>query len=168
MGEAGVSGPAAPRIEVTEARTPDAIAAARALILEYQASLGLDLGFQRFDDEIATLATMYGPPEGALYVATLDGAPVGCVGVRPFAPVPGCCEMKRLYVAPAARGRGLGRRLAQQSMIAARGLGYTHMRLDTLPTMQDAQALYDALGFRHIPAYRHSPVAGTRYLEAVL
>ncbi len=168
MGEAGVSGLAAPRIEVTEARTPDAIAAARALILEYQASLGLDLGFQRFDDEIATLATMYGPPEGALYVATLDGAPVGCVGVRPFAPVPGCCEMKRLYVAPAARGRGLGRRLAQQSMIAARGLGYTHMRLDTLPTMQDAQALYDALGFRHIPAYRHSPVAGTRYLEAVL
>ena len=168
MGEAGVSGPAAPRIEVTEARTPDAIAAARALILEYQASLGLDLGFQHFDDEIATLATMYGPPEGALYVATLDGAPVGCVGVRPFAPVPGCCEMKRLYVAPAARGHGLGRRLAQQSMIAARALGYTHMRLDTLPTMQDAQALYDALGFRDIPAYRHSPVAGTRYLEAVL
>jgi carbonic anhydrase len=111
---------------------------------------------------------MYGPPAGALYVATLDGAPVGCVGVRPFPPVPGCCEMKRLYVAPAARGHGLGRRLALQSMSAARALGYTHMRLDTLPTMQDAQALYDALGFREIPAYRHSPVAGTRYLEVLL
>lgn len=156
------------RVAVTEARTPGAIAAARALILEYQASLGLDLGFQHFDDEIAALATMYGPPEGALYLATLDGVPVGCVGVRPFAPVSGCCEMKRLYVAPEARGHGLGRRLAQQSMTAARALGYTHMRLDTLPAMQDAQRLYGALGFREIAAYRHSPVPGTRYLEAVL
>ena len=163
-----MSAAAAPRIEVTEARTPESLAAARALILEYQASLGIDLGFQHFDDEIASLATMYGPPAGALYVATLDGAPVGCVGVRPFPPVPGCCEMKRRYVAPAARGHGLGRRLALQSMSAARALGYTHMRLDTLPTMQNAQALYDALGFREIPAYRHSPVAGTRYLEVLL
>lgn len=163
-----MSGAVPERTAITEARTPEAIAAARALILEYQASLGVDLAFQHFEDEIAALATMYGPPEGALYLATLDGAPVGCVGVRPFAPVPGCCEMKRLYVAPAARGHGLGRRLAQQSMAAARALGYTRMRLDTLPTMQDAQALYVALGFRDIPAYRHSPVPGTRFLEAVL
>lgn len=163
-----MSGAVPERTAITEARTPEAIAAARALILEYQASLGVDLAFQHFEDEIAALATMYGPPEGALYLATLDGVPVGCVGVRPFAPVPGCCEMKRLYVAPAARGHGLGRRLAQQSMAAARALGYTRMRLDTLPTMQDAQALYVALGFRDIPAYRHSPVPGTRFLEAVL
>lgn len=163
-----MSGTAPAPTAVTEARTPDAIAAARALILEYQASLGLDLAFQHFDDELAALATMYGPPAGALYLATLDGGPVGCVGVRPFAPVPGCCEMKRLYVAPAARGHGLGRRLALQSMTAARALGYTRMRLDTLPAMQDAQALYETLGFREIPAYRPSPVPGTRYLEAVL
>jgi putative acetyltransferase len=163
-----MNGAAPARVDVTEARAPEAIAAARALILEYQASLGVDLAFQHFDDEIAALATMYGPPEGALYLATLDGAPVGCVGVRPFAPVPGCCEMKRLYVAPAARGHGLGRRLARQAMTAARALGYSRMRLDTLPTMQGAQALYETLGFREIPAYRHSPVPGTRYLEAAL
>jgi putative acetyltransferase len=168
VGEAGVSAPAAPRIEVIEAHTPDAIAAARALILEYQASLGLDLAFQHFDDEIAALATMYGPPEGALFLATLDGVPAGCVGVRRFAPEPRCCEMKRLYVVPTARGFGMGRRLALQSMAAGRALGYTRMRLDTLPTMRDAQALYDALGFCEIPAYRHSPVPGTRYLEAAL
>ncbi len=163
-----MNGAEAAHTDVTEARTPADIAAARALILEYQASLGVDLAFQQFEDEIAALATMYGPPEGALYLATLDGAPVGCVGVRPFAPLPGCCEMKRLYVAPAARGHGLGRRLARQAMTAARALGYSRMRLDTLPSMQDAQALYETLGFREIPAYRHSPVPGTRYLEAVL
>jgi putative acetyltransferase len=150
-----MNGPAPARTDVTAARTPADIAAARALILEYQASLGVDLAFQHFDDEIAALATMYGPPEGALYLATLDGVPVGCVGVR-------------LYVAPAARGHGLGRRLALQSMTAARALGYSRMRLDTLPAMQDAQALYETLGFHEIPAYRHSPVPGTRYLEVVL
>lgn len=163
-----MSGAAPARTAVTEARTPDAIAAVRALILEYQASLGLDLTFQHFDDELAALSTMYGPPSGALYLATLDGVPAGCVGVRPFAPLPGCCEMKRLYVAAAARGHGLGRRLALQAMAAGRALGYTRMRLDTLPTMQGAQALYHALGFLEIPAYRHSPVPGTRYLEAAL
>lgn len=157
-----------PRVAIISATSPADVAAARALILEYQASLGVDLVYQHFDDEIASLATMYGPPRGALYLATLDQAPAGCVGVRAFAPEPGCCEMKRLYVAPAARGHGLGRRLAVQSMTAARGLGYTRMRLDTLPTMQEAQGLYVALGFRDIPPYRHSPVPGTRFLEADL
>lgn len=160
--------PPSPRVVVAAATSPAAIAAVRELILEYQASLGVDLVYQHFDDEIASLATMYGPPQGALYLATLDEAPVGCVGVRAFAPEPGCCEMKRLYVAPAARGHGLGRRLAVQSMTAARALGFTHMRLDTLPSMHGAQALYVALGFRDIPPYRHSPVPGTRFLEAAL
>jgi len=166
MGAANVM--PSPRLVVAAATSPGDLAAARALILDYQVSLGIDLAFQHFDDEIASLATMYGPPHGALYLATLDVAPVGCVGVRPFTPEPGCCEMKRLYVAPAARGLGLGRRLAVQSMSTARALGYTRMRLDTLPSMQDAQALYVALGFRDIAPYRHSPVAGTRFLEAAL
>lgn len=158
--------PARPVIE--EAVTPAAIEAVRGLILDYQASLGLDLAFQHFAEEIASLATMYGPPEGALFLATLDGAAVGCVGVRPFAPEPGCCEMKRLYVVPAARGLRLGRQLAERSMTAARALGYARMRLDTLPSMSDAQTLYEALGFHDIPPYRHSPVPGTRFLEASL
>ncbi len=157
-----------PRVVIAAATLPGDLAAARALILEYQASLGVDLAYQHFADEIASLATMYGPPQGALYLATLDDTPAGCVGMRPFTPEPGCCEMKRLYVMPAARGHGLGRRLALQSMAAARALGYTRMRLDTLPTMQDAQRLYVALGFRDIPPYRHSPVPGTRFLEADL
>ena len=151
---------------VRDARTPDDVAAARELILEYQASLALDLTFQHFADEIASLATTYGPPAGALLLATVDGAPAGCVGVRRFAP--GCCEMKRLYVRPSARGHRLGRHLAERAMAAARALGYTHMRLDTLPSMQDAQALYLTLGFYEIAPYRENPVPGTRYLEAVL
>lgn len=157
-----------PRVVIASATLPGDLAAARALILEYQASLGVDLAYQHFADEIASLATMYGPPQGALYLATLDDTPAGCVGMRPFTPESRCCEMKRLYVMPAARGHGLGRRLALQSMAAARALGYTRMRLDTLPTMQDAQGLYVALGFRDIPPYRHSPVPGTRFLEADL
>lgn len=160
--------PPSPRVVVAAATSPADIAAVRAMILEYRASLGVDLVYQHFDDEIASLDTMYGPPQGALYLATLDAAPVGCVGVRAFTPEPGCCEMKRLYVAPAARGHGLGRHLAVLAMVAARALGYSRMRLDTLPSMQDAQALYVALGFRDIAPYRLSPVAGTRFLEAAL
>lgn len=155
-----------PGVAIVEATAPAEIEAARALILEYQASLGVDLAFQHFAEEVASLATMYGPPAGALFLATLDGAPVGCVGVRPFSP--GCCEMKRLYVRPAARGHHLGRLLAEQSMRAARALGYARMRLDTLPSMQKAQALYEELGFREIPPYRANPVAGTRFLELTL
>ena len=151
---------------VRHARTPDDVAAVRALILEYQASLGVDLAFQHFADEIASLATTYGPPAGALLLATLNGAPAGCVGVRPLAP--GCCEMKRLYVRPSARGIHLGRHLAERAMTAARVLGYTCMRLDTLPSMQGAQALYVTLGFYEIAPYRENPVPGTRYLEAAL
>lgn len=151
---------------VRDAHTPDDVAAARELILEYQASLGVDLAFQHFADEIASLATTYGPPAGALLLATVDGAPAGCVGVRPFAP--GCCEMKRLYVRPSARGHRLGHLLAERAMAAARTLGYTHLRLDTLPSMHDAQALYLTLGFYEIAPYRENPVLGTRYLEAIL
>ena len=159
-------GPAPAVLIVRDARTPDDAAAARELILEYQASLGVDLAFQHFADEIASLAIAYGPPAGSLLLATVDGAPAGCVGVRPL--TPGCCEMKRLYVRPAARGHHLGRHLAERAMASARALGYTHMRLDTLPSMHGAQALYLTLGFYEIAPYRENPVPGTRYLEAAL
>jgi len=105
--------PPAPRVLVATATTAGDLEAVRALMLEYQASLGVDLAYQHFADEIASLAAVYGPPQGALYLATLDDAPVGCVGVRPFTPEPGCCEMKRLYVKPAARGLGAGRALCR-------------------------------------------------------
>jgi len=154
------------RIEIVPALDAAALDVARTLIVEYQQSLGVDLAYQHFADELAALGSMYGPPDGALFLGLVDGRAAGCVGVRRFDE--GCCEMKRLYVRPDARGHGLGRRLAAQSMAAARALGYTRMRLDTLPSMQDAQDLYMALGFHDIAPYRHSPIAGTRYLEAAL
>lgn len=153
-------------VTIAEAVSIADLDAARALIREYQLSLGIDLEFQHFSEELARLGEMYGPPRGVLLVARLDGVPVGCVGVRPLDPP--ACEMKRLYVAPAGRGRGLGRALAVQAMDAARARGYTVMRLDTLPAMHAAQALYVALGFRDVPPYCDNPVAGTRFLEAVL
>lgn len=158
--------PAPAGFEVREARTAGDIAAARALILAYQASLGVDLEFQDFTREMATLPGDYAPPGGVLLLAFVDGEPAGCVGVRRFDQTR--CEMKRLYVDPAVRRCGAGQALAEQAMIHARGLGYARMLLDTLPSMLAAQALYERLGFRDVPAYRNNPVAGTRYLEAPL
>lgn len=161
------TGDAAPGgLDVREARTTADIEAVRALILAYQASLGLDLEFQGFAREVATLPGDYAPPGGVLLLAVVDGTPAGCVGVRRLDAA--CCEMKRLYVNPAARRCGAGRALAGQAMAHARALGYSRMRLDTLPSMHEAQALYERLGFRDVPAYRPNPVAGTRYLEVAL
>lgn len=127
----------------------------RTLFREYAASLGVDLSFQGFDDEVAAL------PAG--YDVVLVAGDDGCVGVRPFEV--GVCEMKRLYVRPSARGTGLGRILAAAAIEYARALGYTAMRLDTMPMMGEAQSLYASLGFVEIPPYRHNPVAGTRFME---
>jgi len=154
------------RVEIAPAASPGELAAVRALIEEYQRSLGVDLEFQGFSHELAHLGEMYGPPDGALFLAVLAGVPIGCVGVRRFDAR--CCEMKRLYVRPQGRGHGVGRRLAERAMDAGRAAGYAAMRLDTLPTMGDAQALYERLGFRDVAAYRANPVAGTRFLEAAL
>lgn len=154
------------RGEIAPAASPGELAAVRALIEEYQRSLGVDLEFQGFSHELAHLGEMYGPPDGALFLAVLAGVPIGCVGVRRLDAR--CCEMKRLYVRPQGRGHGLGRRLAERAMDAGRAAGYAAMRLDTLPTMRDAQALYERLGFRDVAAYRANPVAGTRFLEAAL
>ncbi len=134
----------------------------RALFGEYAASLPFALDFQDFDRELAELPGTYAPPRGALLLAR--GA--GCVGLRPIDET--TCEMKRLYVRSSARGTGLGRRLAEAVVSEARRLGYARMRLDTVPGMDSAQALYAQLGFQEIPPYRPNPIPGARFLELQL
>jgi putative acetyltransferase len=153
-------------VRVDEAKGAAEIEACRQLFLEYAAGLGFDLAFQGFAQELATLPGDYVPPGGCLLLATREDGPVGCVAVRRLEP--GVCEMKRLYVSLAARGTGLGRRLAETAIAAARELGYERMRLDTTPSMSEAHALYQSLGFREIEPYRFNPVPGTRYLELEL
>ena len=123
----------------------------------------MDLCFQHFDEELRGLPGDYAPPQGALLLAD-EGA--GCVAVRPLEP--GICELKRLYVRPGFRKSGLGRQLTQAAMESARNIGYTRMRLDTLPEMQAAQSLYELLGFYDIAPYYDNPILGKRCLEVVL
>ena len=138
----------------------------RALFEEYAAALGVDLGFQDFDRELAELPGEYVPPGGRLLLALDEGNPAGCVALRPFEP--GVCEMKRLYVRSAFRGTGLGRLLAERIVGAGRDAGYERMRLDTLPAMAAARRLYESLGFVEIEAYRPNPIHGTTYFELAL
>ena len=140
------------------------LATVRDLFSEYAASLETDLSFQGFDTELANLPGAYVPPGGALLVADVAGQILGCIALRPLEP-PAVGEIKRLYVRPAGRGQGLGAALSRAVLECARAAGYVRVRLDTLPTMLAAQALYRELGFREIPPYRHNPVPGTRFME---
>ncbi len=135
----------------------------RRLFAEYAASLDVDLGFQQFERELAELPGVYSPPRGALLVARLGGGTIGCVALRPLDGA--TCELKRLYVRPGARGTGTGRLLAEAALREARRLGYGRIRLDTLPGMERAQALYERLGFQDVAPYTDNPIAGTRFLE---
>lgn len=154
--------PEAP-VEIVQAVTPADWRVARALVEEYAAGLGVDLCFQNFAHEMDHIAEAYSPPAGAMLLAREGDAAIGCVGLRPFGDA-GDCEMKRMYVAPAGRGRGTGRRLAEAVIAAARAAGYSRMLLDTLPHLKAARELYATLGFRPIPEYRHNPVPGTVFL----
>jgi GNAT superfamily N-acetyltransferase len=138
----------------------------RQLFREYAEWLAVDLCFQNFDQELAGLPGDYIPPGGGLWIAEEPDKIAGCVALRRLDLL--ICELKRLYVRPQFRGTGLGRRLVEHAMQEARQFGYGRMRLDTLPKMSAAQALYQSLGFREIEPYGFHPIAGTRYLEAEL
>lgn len=134
----------------------------RELLREYAEGIGVDLSFQDFENEVASLATYY----DRILVAKSGDDVAGCVALRHISDI--TCEMKRLYVRPAFRGSGTGRALALGIIEEARRRGYTRMRLDTLPTMREAFALYESLGFHSIAPYRHNPIDGTKYLELEL
>jgi len=151
------------RIEIIPALSADDVACVRALFAEYAATLGVDLGYQGFAAELAGLPGTYAPPGGRLLLARVDGAPAGCVALRPRDAT--TCEMKRLYVRPDRQGLGLGRRLAEQLIAEARRAGYATMLLDTLPSMHGAQQLYAKLGFVRREPYFASPVAGNVFME---
>lgn len=133
----------------------------RDLFLDYAAALGVDLSFQNFDDELKQLDKWY----DVILAAHVDGEPAGCAALRIERRV---CEMKRLFVRPRFRNHGLGRKLATALIDEARRRGYTHMRLDTLPSMKDAMKLYESLGFRDVAPYRFNPIEGSRFLELAL
>jgi putative acetyltransferase len=140
-------------------------AQARVLVQAYAAELALDLSFQGFAAEVGNLAAAYRAP-GGLWLALARGAAVGCVGLRALGEGRG--ELKRMYVLPASRGSGVGRALLEVAIAAARAAGWRAMRLDTLPGMGPAQALYADFGFRPIAPYRANPVPGATFLELLL
>jgi GNAT superfamily N-acetyltransferase len=152
--------------EWIEPDSPERWEEARRLIDEYAASLGIDLSFQDIHREMGDLPREYSPPGGAFLLAVERGHAVGCVGLRRLSERDG--EIKRLYVVPACRGRGIARELAERIVAAARKLGYSRLLLDTLPTMREAQALYRSLGFKPTAPYRFNPVEGTVFMELQL
>ena len=152
---------------MTELVHPDSPAlweTARELVREYAASLNVNLDFQNFDEELLHFENEYAPPTGTFLLARQNNEFLGCGAFRRFSASD--CEMKRLYVRPAGRNLGLGRRLAL--IIEAKSLGYKRMLLDTLPTMQSAQALYQSLGFQPTEPYRYNPIQGTSFLKLEL
>jgi putative acetyltransferase len=152
-------------VEIREASAAD-IQTVRELFGEYTAGLGVDLCFQRFDEELAGLPGPYAPPGGQLFVAWDGQTPAGCVASRPLGE--SRCELKRLYVRPAFRGVGLGRLLANRALAEAEAAGYETAYLDTLPSMAEAIALYRALGFVPTEPYCHNAVPGALFFARPL
>ena len=159
-----------PQAAVVEAQSAEDLARIATLFLEYRQRLGIDLGFQGFDAEVAALPGEYAPPDGILLLARVGEDPAGCAAFRPLRDVdyPNACEMKRLFVRPAFRRFGLGRWLTQDLMDRALKAGYSTMLLDTLDDMEVARGLYQSLGFTEIPPYYFNPLPGAHYLKVDL
>ena len=160
----------APAIELVVPETPALLDATREIFREYAGELTVDLCFQGFDAELASLPGDYAGPQGLLLLAFVDGALAGCGAFRPL---PGsdyanACEMKRLFVRRAFRRFGLGRLLAQALMDRALQAGHSAMLLDTLDEMETARGLYETLGFVEIPPYYFNPIPGAHYLKVDL
>jgi putative acetyltransferase len=160
----------APEIRLLTPDTPELLDATRGILREYAASLQIDLCFQNFEHELATLPGDYTPPGGLLLLALVDGAVAACGAFRGLTDCDyaNACEMKRLYVRRAFRRFGLGRALAQSLMTAAQEAGYSVMLLDTLDDMEAARELYASLGFEDVPPYYYNPIPGAHYLKATL
>jgi ribosomal protein S18 acetylase RimI-like enzyme len=156
--------------QIDEARSAEQIEQVRALMREYALTLAVDLCFQNFEHELATLPGEYAAPQGLLLLAQVDGEPAGCGALRPLPDTDyaDACEMKRVYVPARHRGLGLGRALAERLIDAARAAGYQNMLLDTLDDMQAARGLYASFGFVEIPPYYYNPIAGAHYLRLEL
>jgi ribosomal protein S18 acetylase RimI-like enzyme len=152
---------------LSPARSELALVAIRELFLEYQQGLGIDLCFQGFEHEVNHLPGEYEEPMGGLFLAQIDGQAAGCCAFRPLHSSDhlNACEMKRLFVRPGCRGRGLGRQLVDAVVFGAQQAGYTTMLLDTLTDMETARALYQEVGFVETEPYYHNPIAGAHYLK---
>lgn len=161
---------AATPLNLRRAHGAQDLSMARTLFEDYQADLGIDLCFQGFADELASLPGEYAEPAGALVLAFVDGAPAGCCALRPLVSSDhlNACEMKRLFVRPAYRGFGLGRLLVDEILALARLAGYSNMLLDTLSDMEAARALYQEAGFVEVAPYYHNPLPGAHYLKVEL
>jgi putative acetyltransferase len=150
-------------VEFLKADSEKYLSQARELLREYADSLGFDLHFQEFEKEMAEFPGQYAPPDGCFLLAMHQTEIAGCVALRRMSE--DVCEMKRLYVRPEFRGKGIGRDLAEAIIKEARRIGYKHMRLDTVPFMKEAIALYVSLGFEEIEPYRYNPIEGAKFME---
>jgi ribosomal protein S18 acetylase RimI-like enzyme len=153
-------------MNIFQARSTDAIREAQLLFREYETSLGIDLAFQNFSEEARDLPGNYTPPHGALLLARAGRHIAGCAAMRAFRE--GSCEMKRLYVRPGYRGKGIGSGLARKIISRACAAGYGAMYLDTLSTLEAALSLYRSLGFREVEPYYLNPLPGVVYMRLEL